>query len=63
MAHTHEYDCKLCGAHLDSKDELDRHNVEHHGRSASGGSNINNVSGSSNIDRSSGGSSGSSRSS
>lgn len=40
MAHTHEFDCKLCGAHLDSKQELDRHNQEHHARNASGGSNI-----------------------
>jgi len=26
MAHTHEYDCKVCGAHLDSRQELDQHN-------------------------------------
>lgn len=53
MAHTHEFDCKLCGAHLDSKQELDRHNREHHSQNASGSSDINR----------SGGSSGSSRSS
>lgn len=30
MAHTHEYDCKACGAHLDSREELDRHNRQYH---------------------------------
>jgi hypothetical protein len=30
MAHTHEYDCVVCGAHLDSQDDLARHNREHH---------------------------------
>ncbi len=30
MAHTHEFDCKQCGAHLDSREELDRHNREKH---------------------------------
>lgn len=30
MAHTHEFDCKVCGAHLDSRQELDRHNREKH---------------------------------
>lgn len=30
MAHTHEYDCKACGAHLDSADELRRHNETQH---------------------------------
>lgn len=35
MAHTHEYDCKQCGAHLDSADELRRHNeTQHHGLQA-----------------------------
>lgn len=54
MAHTHEYDCKICGAHLDSKQELDRHNQEHHSRNASSGSDISSrSSGSSGSNRSS----------
>jgi hypothetical protein len=43
--HTHEFDCKTCGAHLDSREELDQHNRTNHpdatrssqGQSASGG--------------------------
>jgi hypothetical protein len=31
---THEFDCKQCGAHLDSRDELDRHNRDNHGQQA-----------------------------
>ena len=30
MAHTHEFDCKQCGAHLDSRQELDEHTREKH---------------------------------
>jgi len=30
MAHTHEFDCKLCGAHLDSRQELDLHTKDKH---------------------------------
>jgi hypothetical protein len=30
MAHNHEFDCKQCGAHLDSREALDRHNREEH---------------------------------
>ena len=30
MAHTHEFDCIVCGAHLDSPGELVRHNAERH---------------------------------
>jgi hypothetical protein len=30
MAHTHEYDCIVCGAHFDSMQELDRHNRREH---------------------------------
>jgi hypothetical protein len=30
MAHTHEFDCIVCGAHLDSEEELARHNQEQH---------------------------------
>jgi hypothetical protein len=37
MAHTHEYDCKACGAHLDSREELEQHNRQYH----SGGSQTN----------------------
>jgi hypothetical protein len=38
MAHTHEFDCKVCGAHLDSRTELDQHNLKRHPemRAASG---------------------------
>jgi hypothetical protein len=28
--HTHEFDCIICGAHLDSDQDLARHNKEHH---------------------------------
>ena len=30
MAHTHEYDCIVCGAHFDSQNDLDRHNRDRH---------------------------------
>jgi hypothetical protein len=30
MAHTHEFDCKVCGVHLDSREDLDQHNREKH---------------------------------
>jgi hypothetical protein len=44
--HTHEFDCPSCGAHLDSREELNRHNRANHPaatpssevRSAGGGS-------------------------
>lgn len=29
MTHTHEFDCKICGAHLASRQELDQHNDQH----------------------------------
>lgn len=28
--HTHEFDCIVCGAHLDSQDELARHDAANH---------------------------------
>jgi hypothetical protein len=28
--HTHEFDCKTCGAHLDSRQQLDQHNRKNH---------------------------------
>jgi hypothetical protein len=34
MAHTHEFDCKQCGAHLDSKQDLDRHLKNKHSNEA-----------------------------
>ena len=37
MAHTHEFDCKVCGAHLDSRQELDQHNRDKHSASAQSG--------------------------
>ncbi len=37
MAHTHEFDCRICGAHLDSQKQLDEHNQKEHARQASGG--------------------------
>jgi hypothetical protein len=30
MAHTHEFDCIICGAHLDSEEALTRHDRENH---------------------------------
>lgn len=36
MAHTHEYDCIVCGAHFDSSEDLDKHNQEEHIRNATG---------------------------
>lgn len=30
MPHDHTYDCRLCGAHLDSQQELNKHNRECH---------------------------------
>lgn len=30
MAHTHEYDCIVCGAHFDSMEELARHDSAVH---------------------------------
>jgi len=30
MAHTHEFDCRICGAHLDSQSDLDQHNRKEH---------------------------------
>jgi hypothetical protein len=37
MAHTHEFDCKTCGAHLDSREELERHSRANHGSSMQAG--------------------------
>jgi hypothetical protein len=34
MAHTHEFDCKQCGAHLDSREELAEHTRQKHSASA-----------------------------
>src|SRR5688500_17672512 len=36
VAHTHEYDCIVCGAHFDSSKDLDKHNQEEHIRNATG---------------------------
>lgn len=36
MAHTHEYDCIVCGAHFDDSKTLARHNEEAHLRTATG---------------------------
>jgi hypothetical protein len=30
MAHTHEFDCVVCGAHFDDEKTLQRHNQESH---------------------------------
>ena len=30
MAHTHEFDCVVCGAHFDDEKSLQRHNSEQH---------------------------------
>ena len=47
MAHTHEFDCRQCNAHFDSREELDRHNRQVHSQQASGSSNSGNRQGSS----------------
>ena len=36
MAHTHEYDCIVCGAHFDSSKDVARHNEEAHLKTATG---------------------------
>lgn len=36
MAHTHEHDCIVCGAHFDALADLDRHNRDQHLSKASG---------------------------
>ena len=36
MAHTHEYDCIVCGAHFDDSKTLARHNEAAHLRNATG---------------------------
>jgi hypothetical protein len=38
MAHTHEFDCRVCGAHLDSQRELDEHTKKQHTAQASASS-------------------------
>jgi len=30
MVHTHEFDCPVCGAHLDSRDQLNQHCESRH---------------------------------
>ena len=37
MAHTHEFDCRVCGAHLDSRNELEEHTREKHPSKVSSG--------------------------
>jgi hypothetical protein len=34
MAHDHSFDCRQCGAHLDSQDELNRHMKDKHSAQA-----------------------------
>ena len=36
MAHTHEYDCIVCGAHFEDEKSLDVHNRETHLKHAQG---------------------------
>jgi len=36
MAHTHEYDCIVCGAHFDSQEDLSKHNEAQHVRHTQG---------------------------
>ena len=36
MAHTHEYDCIVCGAHFDDSKSLSRHNEAAHMQKATG---------------------------
>lgn len=35
MAHDHTFDCKICGEHLDSQEDLDRHKKSKHTQQAS----------------------------
>jgi hypothetical protein len=42
MAHTHEFDCKVCGAHLDSSEELAQHTKKQHSQTASSSSSTSN---------------------
>ena len=37
MAHDHTFDCRVCGAHLDSQQELNKHNRECHTAQAQSG--------------------------
>lgn len=30
MEHTHEFDCPICGSHLDSRDQLEQHTRQAH---------------------------------
>jgi hypothetical protein len=39
MANDHGYDCQQCGAHFDTRDQLDRHNKQQHTQQA-GSSNV-----------------------
>jgi len=36
MTHSHEFDCRQCGAHFDSQDELAKHTNAKHTAHASG---------------------------
>lgn len=45
MAHTHEFDCRVCGAHLDSQRELDEHTKKQHTTQASSAPSAGNPSG------------------
>lgn len=48
MAHDHTFDCRICGAHLDSQEALNKHNREKHSaQTKSGGSSASPRSGSS----------------
>ena len=34
--HSHEFDCRICGEHFHSEQELDRHNRDEHSQQAGG---------------------------
>lgn len=40
MAHTHEFDCPVCGSHCDSREQLELHRerAHHEGGKTAGGS-------------------------
>jgi hypothetical protein len=38
MAHDHEFDCQKCGAHFDSRDQLERHTKQQHSQTQQAGS-------------------------
>jgi hypothetical protein len=38
MAHDHDFDCQKCGAHFDTRDQLERHTKQQHSPNQQAGS-------------------------